>query len=355
MATFEVTIEKIDVQPHPNADRLEYAQVGLFNVVVGKGQYKTGDEVFYIPEFAILPENLIKDFGLEGKLGGKEHNRVTPLKLRGLLSQGLVAPLSTLSEIDRTKRDFSDDLGISKWVPTVPDVLKGEVEAAPAILRWTEIENIKKFPDMFQDGEHVIIDEKVHGVCTCITVVNPTSDDPQTLVSSVGVAHSFLTLKETSKSVYWRAFHKYNVKGFAAFVGAKFPEADKVAIFGETYGSVQDLHYGMTGELGFILFDIKIETLGKTEWLAPETTEALAQEFGMPMAPRLYDGPYDIETVKKLASGREQVSGTEANIREGVVVRPAGDNLNTVYNSSRRIGKFVSDEYLTRKGGTEYK
>ena len=74
----------------------------------------------------------------------------------------------------------------------------------------------------------------------------------------------------------------------------------------------------------------------------------------MPMAPRLYDGPYSIDVVTKLAYGPELVSGTEANIREGVVVRPAADNPDIVFNGVRKIGKFVSDDYLTRRGGTEY-
>lgn len=356
MATFEVTIEEITVFPHPNADRLEYAQVGLYKSVIPKGIYKTGDEVFYIPEFAVLPEGLIAELGLEGKLAGKSKNRVKPIKLRGLLSQGLVAPLTALNgELDRGIRDFAPQLGIVKWEPEIPTALSGDVYGAAELIRWIDIENIKKFPDMFSPGEHVVIDEKVHGTCTCVTVINPTSENAEVLVTSKGIGAKNLALKENKRNAYWRMFHKYDIQGFAAFIGSKYPEAVKVAIFGETYGSVQDLHYGLNNSLGFILFDIRVELGdGTTEWVAPETTEILANGYGMPMAPRLYDGPYDIDIVTKLAYGPEQVSGTEANIREGVVVRPAGDNPNTRYNDSRKIGKFVSDDYLTRSGGTEY-
>ena len=355
MATFEVTIENITVHPHPNADRLEFAQVGLYNVVVPKGIYITGDEVFYIPEFSILPESLITTLGLEGKLAGSKSNRVKPVKLRGLVSQGLVAPLTVLDEFDRDIQDFAQALDITKWEPVIPASLAGEVESATGFIRWIEIENIKKFPNMFKEGEHVVIDEKIHGTCTCVTVINPTQEDAEVLVTSKGLGSKNLTLKETAHNAYWRMFHKFNIKGFTAFIGSKFPDATKVAVFGETYGSVQDLHYGLNNELGFVLFDIQIHReTGEKEWLAPELTEALATEFGMPLAPRLYDGPYSIDIVKELAYGPELVSGTEANIREGVVVRPAADNEDIVFNGGRKIGKFVSDDYLTRRGGTEY-
>lgn len=355
MATFEVTIENITVQPHPNADRLEFAQVGLYNVVVPKGKYATGDEVFYIPEFSVLPESLIATLGLEGKLAGSKANRVKPVKLRGLLSQGLVAPLTVLDEIDRDLQDFAEALDITKWEPVIPAALAGDVESAPQLIRWIEIENIKKFPNMFKDGEHVVIDEKVHGTCTCVTVINPTQEDAEVFVTSKGIGSRNLALKENANNAYWRMFHKFNIKDFTAFIGNKFPDVTKVAVFGETYGSVQDLHYGLNNELGFILFDIQINReTGEKEWLAPEITEALAKEFGMPMAPRLYDGPYSLDIVTKLAYGPELVSGTEANIREGVVVRPAADNDDIVFNGGRKIGKFVSDDYLTRRGGTEY-
>lgn len=354
MATFEVTIENITVHPHPNADRLEYAQVGLYKSVVPKGQYVTGDEVFYIPEFAVLPETLITELGLDGKLAGKQKNRVKPVKLRGLLSQGLVAPLTVLGEIDTEIQDFSDALGITKWEPIIPPSLAGDVTSAPTLVRWIDIENIKKFPEMFEEGEQVVIDEKVHGTCTIVTVVHPNDENPEVFVTSKGIGAKNLALKEAARNAYWRMFHKNRIQDFTAFIGKKFPEAEKVAVFGETYGSVQDLHYGLPGDLGFILFDVKLVGPLGGVWLAPEVTEELAKEFGMPMAPRLYAGPYSLEIVEKLAYGPEQVSGTEANIREGVVVRPAANNPNTAYNDGRKIGKFVSDDYLTRRGGTEY-
>ena len=39
MAEFKVSAERVELFPHPNAERLEIARAGEFGFVVGKGQY----------------------------------------------------------------------------------------------------------------------------------------------------------------------------------------------------------------------------------------------------------------------------------------------------------------------------
>lgn len=380
MATFEVTKETIEVFPHPNADRLELARVGLYNIVVGKDQFASGDTVLYIPEYAVLPQSLIQALGLEGKLAGKEGNRVKPVKLRGELSQGVVAPLSLLPAGTPEQRDYAEVLGVTKWEPEIPTNMSGEVEGNYSLLSWIDVENLKKFPEMFTPGEPSVVTEKIHGTATLFTFVNPRTDSPKILVSSKGLGERKLVLKEDDLNVYWRVLHAYNLTALVAQVAAwatmafgdgesdgqeppreylaKSATIRRVAFFGETFGSkIQDLHYGITGNtLGFALFDIVVEYSNSegtfTQWLDPEDVTRFAEEVGVPQVPVLYEGPFDIEKVAELASGKEQVSGRELHIREGVVVRPLHRGL---YGSGEtRIGKYVSEAYLLRKGGTEY-
>ncbi len=355
MATFEVNIHTIEVFPHTNADRLELAQVGLFKIVVEKGLWKTGDKVFYIPEFSIVPENIIELLGLTGKLAGKQHNRVQPVRLRGELSQGIVAPLSLVSsellEERGEKADYADVLGVEKWEPEIPLALAGDVEARFDLVPWIEIENIKMHPDTFQTGELVNVTEKIHGTCSCFTVVNPLTE-PELIVTSKGLGKGLKALKDSETNVYWRMARQYDVTGFGTFVAEKYANENilKVAIFGETYG-VQDLKYGATnGKPGFMVFDIYLVTVEGSRWLNPTEVEGLTKEFGIPHPPVLFSGEYDLNKIAELASGKEQVSGEELHIREGVIVRPAVRSA----NKSERIIKFISDAYLTRKNGTEF-
>lgn len=359
MSTFTVSIETITVSPHPNADRLELAQVGLYNVVIPAGVYSSGDKVFYIPEFAVLPDGLIETLGLTGKLGGKQHNRVTPIKLRGELSQGIVAsldvvPVSVVEQLGEGA-DFADTLGITKWTPEVPASMSGEVQGNSDLIPWVDVENLKKFPDMFTPGEIVIVDEKIHGTSTLVSVLDPLGV-ADVLVSSKGLGEKRLTLVESDSVIYWRVLNQYPIVDLARVVAENITGVVKVGIFGETFGSkVQDLHYGSVGVLGYRVFDVfvELENSNGNRWLSPAELEKYAGVTGVPLIPRLFEGPFDMATVAALASGLEQVSGDELHIREGVVVRPA-DRGEGYHAGAQRIGKYVSEAYLTRKGGTEY-
>lgn len=360
MSTLRVTAERLTIHEHPNADALELAQVGLYRAVVPKGQYRTGEYGVYIPEQAVLPKPLIEELGLTGRLAGKSKDRVKAIRLRGELSQGIICrpaaaveAVPTLAGAALAGMDFAELLGITKWVPEVPAAMKGAVEPAPDLLSWIDIENIKRYPDVFETGEPVTATEKIHGSACLATVMNDGAD---VFVSSKGFGSKSLAIVEADSNLYWRAIRGYDVPTVAARIGQAL-NASRVGVFGEVYGAgVQDLTYaakGNTGKPGYAVFDIRVDVDGEVRWLdQDEMVAAIAGE--LPVAPRLYDGPFDVDALLTLAGGREQVSGTEANIREGVVVRPKAERRSEVLGG-RAIIKIVSDSYLTRKGEvTEY-
>lgn len=103
MATFEAKVYRLTIEEHPNADALELAVVGDYRSIVRKGQFKTGDLGVYIPTNAIVPEWLLKKLNLwddgkgKGKLAGSQGNRVKEVRLRGILSEGLIYPVEQSS------------------------------------------------------------------------------------------------------------------------------------------------------------------------------------------------------------------------------------------------------------------
>ncbi|MFF4801769.1 RNA ligase (ATP) [Streptomyces sp. NPDC001351] len=354
MSTLRVTAEVLTVHEHPNADALELAQVGLYRAVVAKGAYRTGDAAVYIPEQSVLPTGLIEELGLTGRLAGSNSDRVRAVRLRGELSQGIVCRPKALTDVDLARAaldgtDFAQRLGITKWVPPIPPTMNGEVESAPDLLPWVDIENLQRFPDIFTPGEAVVLTEKLHGSACLLTFL---ADEDRVQVSSKGFGAKSLALKEDPRNLYWRAVHGHGVAEVAARLAERLG-ARRVGIFGEVYGAgVQDLTYGADGRresLGYAVFDVSAEIDGTVRWL--DAAELLGGE--LPLVPRLYEGAYDIERVLEIASGRETVSGRGLHLREGVVIRPVVERYSPV-TGGRAIAKAVSPAYLTRKGGTEY-
>lgn len=362
MSSFQVTAERLTVFPHPDADRLELAEVGLYRAVVGKGQYRTGDYALYIPEQAVLPEPLIAELGLTGKLAGADRNRVRAVRLRGQLSQGIVCTPEAVAAADlaaaqRERTDFAELLGVEKWVPPVPVNMSGEVEAAPELIRWIDIENIKRFPDIFEPGEPVVATEKVHGTACLFSYF---AQEGRAQLSSKGIGAQYLALKENAGNLYWRAARAHGLVEAAEKIAAHLGAA-RVGLFGEVYGAgVQDLHYGASAgqdaTLGYALFDVAVvDATGEQRWLSHDEIGALFAALGLriPRVPVLYEGPYDAAALLALAEGRETISGRGLNIREGLVLRPRTERRSVVLGG-RAIGKIVSAGYLLRDGGTEY-
>ena len=367
MSTLRVTAEPLTILEHPNADRLELAQVGLYRAIVGKGQFETGDYAVYIPEQAVLPPELIEELGLTGRLAGPGKDRVKAVRLRGELSQGIVCLPTVMADVDlkyahAEELDFAELLGITKWVPPVPVGMSGTVEAAPGLMPWIDIENIKRYPDVFITGEPVEASEKLHGSCLMLTA---DADTGATYVSSKGVGSRSLSLVEDPTNLYWRAVHQHGVAAAAAWLCGLL-SARRVGLFGEVYGKgVQDLHYGCDATrdetIGYALFDISVmDKSGEVRWLPGSEIDELLRavalngagpQIGIPRAPLLYQGPYDYEVLAALAEGRSLLDPD--TIREGLVVRPAVERRSELLGG-RAIAKFISPGYLTRKGGTEF-
>lgn len=355
MSTLRVTAEVLTVHAHPNADALELAQVGLYRAVVAKGAYRTGDMAIYIPEQAVLPLALVDELGLTGRLAGKASDRVKAVRLRGELSQGLVCRPKALADVDlaeavAAETDFAELLGITKWTPPIPPTMSGDVEAAPDLLPWCDIENLQRYPGIFEPGERVVLTEKLHGSACLLTYF---AEDGRVQVSSKGFGAKGLALREDPRNLYWRAVLGHDAPAVAARLAERLG-ARRIGLFGEVYGAgVQDLGYGANArgeDLGYAVFDVSAEIDGEVRRLDP--AEVLEPDE-LPLVPRLYTGPYDLGTVLELATGRETVSGRELHLREGVVIRPVTERYSPVVGG-RAIAKAVSPAYLTRKGGTEY-
>lgn len=114
MARMLASVQKIiGIEPIDGADRIELAKVLGWQVVVKKGEFNAGDLCCYIEIDSILPEKPCFEFMKERKY------RVRTIRLRKVLSQGLLMPLDELELKGKFKQgdDLTDKIGITKWEP----------------------------------------------------------------------------------------------------------------------------------------------------------------------------------------------------------------------------------------------
>jgi RNA ligase (TIGR02306 family) len=360
MATFAVKTVRIRVEAHDNADALEIARIGGYCSVVGKGAFEDGALVAYIPEQAIVPEDILEELGLTGRLAGSRGNRVKALRLRGVLSQGICYPARP-GWVEG--QDVTEELGIVKYEPPVPTTMSGLVYAAglDRTIRY-DIENIKRYPDVLVEGEEVVFTEKIHGTWAQLGLVSAPLAHPEhgrLVVSSKGFASRGLAFvpdaPENTDNLYLRVARHLDI---AARIERVFgTTGESVFVLGEVFGhGVQDLAYGASAisddALGFRVFDIYVGEPGIGRYLDDAALTAAVSALGLVRVPVVYRGTMSAAVLDEHSGGKESVSGRGTHIREGVVARPVIERRHP--ELGRVQLKSINPKYLTRKGGTEF-
>lgn len=352
--SFAVVVHSLTILPHGNADALELAQVGEYLAVVRKGQFQTGDLAAYLPEASLLPEALIDELGLAGRLSGPLKNRVKAVRLRGVTSQGLVYPAR---DGWAHGQDVQAELGVTKYEPPVPGSLQGTVWIPPhcahavgtGYLATYDIENFKGHANVLRDGEDVVMTEKIHGTFCQIVALR----DGSKLIASKGLGGKGFAFTPDTDNAYTRAEAAADVANRARPLTP--PSAEAVAVYGEVFGpGVQDLHYG-AGGLRFRCFDVRVIGPG-SRFMDDAELDAFCTAAGIDRVPVLYRGPYSRDVLKVHTDGKT-VAGDGAHIREGVVVRPCVERRHLDDLGRARLPldgrvqlKSVSDAYLFRGG-----
>lgn len=372
MAHFEVPVVRVSkVENHPFADRLTLNYFKEFVTISGKledgsNRYNEGDLVVYVPEGAVVPDWLLKDGFWDEKndkgiLAGSKGNRVKAIRLRQIISQGIMFPVESQDDNPFIRdengdifnvtedQNVADILKITKYEPPIPTSMSGEVIGiGPQYTVSFDVENMQRYSELFSDGDEVIISEKNHGTC-CQIYFNPSLDhgelwDNNSFVASKGLGAKGIVFKNTennaSKNVYTRIMNKvYNKELFENLFGGK-----RFALFGEIVGrGIQDLDYGFNDPT-FLIFDVWVDG----NWMDWDTVEQTAAKINIQTVPFLYRGKYHTG-LRDLKNGNSTLAN---HIREGIVIKHTTPRYDQ--KVGRIILKDINPEYLLRKNGTEY-
>jgi hypothetical protein len=156
-----------EINPHPNADKLDLAKVLGYTCIVEKGKYKTGDAVVLIQPDTVLPDKPWAE------MFKKRSSRTKALKLRGIWSFGIVmSPYDIMDAFfftdqfgdfkDNIGKEVSDLIGVTKYEVPMPQTLDAKCPLMYG-LNKTDEERYQNLTDVLPFGETVDVTLKVDG------------------------------------------------------------------------------------------------------------------------------------------------------------------------------------------------
>lgn len=377
---YVVTIDEI--RPIPNYDRVEYARVGGWWVIVQKGQFNVGDPAIYFEIDSKVPSDKECFAFLE-----KRNYRVKTLRMCKVISQGLlmhasdfgweisptnssnIEPIGIIDDkgnyhsVDDESRFLTKKLGVTyadaednqRKAPFV-DKYKKMAQRHPNIFkkswaRWlmrrewgrklmfiffgkkkdkkngwpewvqkTDEERIQNMPWILEDEDSWIATEKIDGSSTTFTMHRKRRKKEFYVCSRNVCFDSIDKPCYYDTNIYWEMAQKYNMYNVLSDILDHFPEIEWVTIQGETYGEgVQKRDYSIKGH-DFRAFNLI--TSNKGRWNSCSMQTLLEQIYNVPCVPiidsNFYFNGMNVDQILEYAEGNSKIDG---KAREGIVFR----------------------------------
>ena len=344
------SIQKIvDLQPIPEADRIERATVLGWQCVVKKGEFKVNDYGVFIEIDSLIPKTIWSGF-LFRDSDKSEKYRLKTCKMKKQLSQGLMLPISILGpnagvgetwgEVYHEGDDVTEIMGIEKYEPYIPAQLQGIIKGSfPCFIPRTDEPRLQAFPRILEImmNKRIYITEKIDGTSFTCFLHNDT----------FGVCSRNMELIESEGNLYWKTARSLNLEILLRQVKAA-TEGHEFAIQGEIYGQGVQSNKYVLSDTRLAIFNIYDITEGK--YLSFDQFKNFCLELGLPTVPILNEWSEikneDVDSWIQKAFGESTLN--PATPREGIVIR--GLQEETVNKFGRFSFKIINNEFLLRYG-----
>jgi RNA ligase (TIGR02306 family) len=303
-----------DIQPHPNADKLDLAKVLGYTCIIEKGKYKVGDAVVLIQPDTVLPDESWAE------VFKKKSNRVKAIRLRGCWSFGIVMPVATFFDDVKSVMDFAPGtevshlIGVTKYEAPQPQQLdaKGHL---PFGLGKTDEERYQNILDL-PFGEVVDVTLKIDGQ----SATYYCHKDRQTGEWTTGICSRSLEMKPECSNNYTNIDRKYGILNNLQDY-CKFHDVS-LALRGEIYGNGIQGHGNNPHAkmpLNFAAFSVynfdtfQYENAGDEHYYAN-----VCHRIGIPVVDHVEKAVLTPELIKHYA---EDISEINGRAFEGVVIK----------------------------------
>ena len=315
--------------------------VGGWKIVDSIGKYLTGDMVVMCEIDSFIPTEIAPFLTQAGhfpkEYKGVKGERLRTKKLKGVISQGLLLPLETLTNFPSDQwfdtssfegSDVSSLLGIIKWDPSAEFQSPDAKGLFPSFIPKTAQERIQNLSKDFQkwkeEGTIWEVTEKLDG--SSMTVFYKDGE--------VGVCSRNLELKEDENNTFWKS-----AKSSGAYPVLK-NKGLNIALQGELVGpGIQGNKYGLRDHVYFIydIFDID-----KQEYFLPEERQKFVKDTFLNHVPVLDSALLlkgeSIEDVLKSAEAKSIVGAFPE--REGLVFKSMTNQNSFKAISNKWLCKF---------------
>lgn len=321
-----VTLRTVkELRPIEGADRIELAIIDGWQCVVRKEEFKIGDKALYFEIDSILPSEDSRFKFLEPR-----KFRIKTMKLKKVISQGLLLPLKDFPEVTAYaigSEMVKDTLGVNLLEENLTDLLKVKKFEWPVpcpggkqkgnfpekFFPKTDQERIQNLIDQVQGrlAEEFEVTEKLDGTsCTFFRAVE-TDSSGLTTVRAGACSRNFEM--QTDDDNIWAALWK------ELELEKKLEDKNlNIAIQGEIVGpGVQKNKYQLDNRM-FFVYDIY--DIARQVYYTPLERQELVIELGLNHVPIISGirGSLELEGLLKLAEGRSRLNGVE---REGLVFK----------------------------------
>lgn len=323
------------VTHHPNADLLDVATVGGWELVVKRDEFRQGDQAVYITIDAWVPHALAPFLskGKEPRQYNEVHGeRLRTVRLRGVVSQGLLLPVSVLDTYVQERppvgTDVSEILGVVIYEKPEPKSADAR-GFFPTGIPKTDQERIQNCYRTFETSlaqDLWDVEEKIEG----------QSHTAYYRDGEFGVASRSLDLRD-GDNTFWNTARAAGLPEKLARLGRN------LAIQSEQVGpGIQGNIYGFTG---YHLITYDIFDIDSGRYLPTDQRDLLAAELGLTIPPRILSGVKidavggTLKSLIQFSDGASQLKNQP--LREGLIWRRQGE--------PRATFKAISAEYLLKQ------
>jgi len=299
-STHKVEVVPVSLRKHDNADSLSVVDVFGYTVVVRTADWRDGQLGAYLPPDSVV--NVSRpEFSFLGD-GTKTHSRIRAKKLRGVQSFGLLVPAPAWA---KPGDNLAEYFGVTHYEPELSAACSGgEAEKAPAHLAHLskyDVDTLRRYKHLFNDGEEVFVTEKINGANARYCYMD----------GRMWCGSRTEWKREDEKNMWWRALAS------TPTLQVWCESNPGYVVYGEVYGDVKGYRYGLPkGQVGFVAFDV---WLPQGRWANADAYRNMLR--AVPQVPLLYCGPFDFEIICSLAEGLSTMPNVD-HIREGCVVKP---------------------------------